>query len=84
MAVFVSGSFESCYACAGEPPPPAGPDDEERQCLAMRDALLERYRKDVKLPPNFLDQIIHELGGQSAVAEMTGRKGRIVADANGR
>lgn len=65
---------------------PAGPDDEERQCIAMRDVLLERYRagKEITLPPNFLDQLIHELGGPNAVSEMTGRKGRIVSDKNGR
>lgn len=67
-------------------PQPAGPDDEERQCIAMRDVLLERYRagKEITLPPNFLDQLIHELGGPNAVSEMTGRKGRIVSDKNGR
>ena len=38
----------------------------------------------LQLPPNFLDQLLDELGGPGAVAEMTGRRGRVVRDGAGR
>ncbi|KAH7729381.1 protein F20H11.2 [Aphelenchoides avenae] len=44
-------------------------------------AAVERLGKN--LPANSLDQLIDELGGPTYVAEMTGRKGRIVTLENG-
>ena len=64
-----------------EPDPREGQQDPS--CLALQKALLERI-DDLQLPTNFLDELIHELGGPDAVAECTGRKGRIVADHSGR
>lgn len=44
---------------------------------AAKAALLERI-EHLDLPANFLDEVIDKLGGAGCVAEMTGRKGRIV------
>jgi C-terminal domain on Strawberry notch homologue len=49
----------------------------------MQKALLERVAA-MQLPPNFLDELVDRLGGPSRVAEMTGRRGRIVRDPGGR
>ncbi|XP_038050120.1 protein FORGETTER 1-like [Patiria miniata] len=42
--------------------------------------MLLEFAKEMPLPNSPLDDIIDQLGGASAVAEMTGRKGRMVRD----
>eukprot|EP00891_Asterochloris_glomerata_P001845 jgi/Astpho2/1845/e_gw1.00038.339.1_t len=53
------------------------PGPEIDTCVRMRNDLLEQI-DSLELPANFLDALIDQLGGPGAVAEMTGRKGRLV------
>ncbi|DBA97285.1 hypothetical protein WJX77_012218 [Trebouxia sp. C0004] len=82
LSRFVTQHFPVRYE-----PGPNEPADADRpevpECIAARDSLLQRISA-LDLPANFLDELVHQLGGPGAVAEMTGRRGRVVADARGR
>ncbi|XP_012140894.1 protein strawberry notch isoform X3 [Megachile rotundata] len=58
-------------------------DAVERAYTMKKELLLEIEELGDRLPPNTLDQLIDEFGGPENVAEMTGRKGRVVQTEDG-
>ncbi len=75
QAVAVGCSFSP----RAQPPPPPAPtpvgDDTSPQLLRIR-AMLLRLASALELPPNPLDDLTDRMGGEEAVAELTGRKVR--------
>ena len=60
-----------------------GGDIVSSAAVGLKQQALQRIA-ELDLPNNFLDELIDCLGGKHAVAEMTGRKARVVRDEKGR
>ena len=80
---YYANPAEGGNGVSGAPQQPLGELREHEACMQARNLLMARAEA-LTLPPNFLDELIDKLGGKQAVAEMTGRRGRIVRMAGGK
>jgi hypothetical protein len=62
---------------------PDGSPVRNPEAVRMRDELIAKLRRELKLPANPLDLLIEGLGGRSQVAELTGRE-KVVDPATGK
>ncbi|PAA74115.1 hypothetical protein BOX15_Mlig015939g2 [Macrostomum lignano] len=66
---------------SGAAPPREVTGEDRRRAAQLKADLLRAVEAlDEQLPKNALDELIDRLGGPAVVAEMTGRRGRVVAD----
>lgn len=57
-----------------------GSKEAGKRCIELKNSLLEKLNTFAdRLPPNTIDDLIEKLGGKDSVAELTGRKGRVVS-----